>query len=91
MIYYPLIMAKNKSGYRDCYCPSCGHETYFDGNTCQCCHQTFTDFELTNKVESMQRIGKREFLCDSCLFDWRTSCTKAGRPNIRYCTDYKPR
>ena len=33
--------------------------------------------------------GEREFLCDSCRYDYGTACTRPERPNARVCPDYK--
>ena len=69
----------------------CDRETYFDGNTCRCCHFTFSDWELTHNTVMYQRVNPNEYLCDSCIFDWRTSCHTPNRPNITFCLEYKKR
>lgn len=32
-----------------------------------------------------------EFLCDHCLYDHPSACTRPERPNAVKCPDYKPR
>ena len=73
----------------DRYCPNCERETYFDGNTCRCCHFTFTAWELEHKTATYQRVNPNEYLCDSCMFDWRSSCRVSERPNVTFCLKYK--
>ena len=30
-----------------------------------------------------------EFLCDTCLYDHGSACTRPERPNARRCPDYR--
>ncbi|MEJ2739415.1 MAG: hypothetical protein P8105_06270 [Dehalococcoidia bacterium] len=36
-------------------------------------------------------FGKREFLCDTCKWDWRGACRHQERPNAVWCEDYEKR
>lgn len=38
-----------------------------------------------------QRGGGSEFLCDTCMFDHGSACTRPERPNARRCPDYRRR
>jgi len=82
---------KVEKGYEDRYCPKCQKETYFDGNECQCCHFTFSEVELEQKQELIPRLAKGEYLCDTCMYDWRSACHRPERPNAIFCLDYQTR
>ncbi len=32
-----------------------------------------------------------EFLCDNCMYDHPSACTRSQRPNAIKCPDYKPK
>lgn len=32
-----------------------------------------------------------EFLCDNCVYDHPSACTRPQRPNAIKCPDYRPR
>jgi hypothetical protein len=71
------------------YCPYCERETYFSGNTCRCCHFNFSEWELTHNSIIHPVIKHVEYLCDSCVYDWRASCQVPERPNVPFCAKYK--
>jgi hypothetical protein len=44
---------------------------------------------LRQRMEQINAPGK--FLCDSCRYDYGTSCHRAGRPNVAKCPEYRRR
>jgi hypothetical protein len=36
-------------------------------------------------------FGKKDFLCDTCKWDWRAACHNPDRPNATSCKDYQKR
>jgi hypothetical protein len=71
------------------YCPYCERETYFNGNTCRCCHFNFSEWELAHKSVIHPVVKSVEYLCDSCVYDWRASCQVPERPTVTFCSKYK--
>lgn len=37
------------------------------------------------------KIGLGAILCDTCMYDYGTACTKKDRPNATVCGDYRKR
>ncbi len=70
-------------------CPYCERETYFNGNTCRCCHFNFSEWELAHKFVIRPVVKYVEYLCDSCVYDWRASCQVPERPTVTLCSKYK--
>jgi hypothetical protein len=73
----------------DRYCPHCKRETYFNGNTCRCCHFNFSEWELAHNSLIHPMVKPAEYLCDSCVYDWRASCQVPERPTVKLCSKYK--
>jgi hypothetical protein len=45
--------------------------------------------KLKKKIKKL--FGGSEFLCDTCLYDYRGACSRPERPNATECPDYKKR
>jgi hypothetical protein len=43
------------------------------------------------KVKINKALGRNIFLCDSCKWDWRSTCHRPERPNATWCPDYERR
>jgi hypothetical protein len=43
------------------------------------------------KVGVKKMLGMNIFLCDSCKWDWRSTCHNPARPNATWCPDYEKR
>ena len=43
------------------------------------------------KVKIKKALGMNIFLCDSCKWDWRSTCHRPDRPNATWCPDYERR
>jgi hypothetical protein len=43
------------------------------------------------KVKIKKALGMKVFLCDSCKWDWRSTCHNPERPNATWCPDYERR
>ena len=43
------------------------------------------------KVKIKRALGMKIFLCDSCKWDWRSTCHNPERPNATWCPDYERR
>ena len=48
-------MTEKEEPYQDRFCPNCRHETYFNANKCECCKNTFTDFELDKCAKALPK------------------------------------
>lgn len=47
-------------------------------------------------IERLRQIWLRlrcreEFLCDNCKYDYASACKNPQRPNVKKCTEYKPK
>jgi hypothetical protein len=59
-------------------------------------HASFLDWVDTQRgIHWIKRGGTylyrsaEGFLCDSCAFNWHSSCHNSKRPNVKECPDYK--
>ena len=43
------------------------------------------------KLKFKKAIGQNIFLCDSCKWDWRSTCHHPERPNATKCPYYEKR
>jgi hypothetical protein len=43
------------------------------------------------KTRLKRALGMKVFLCDSCKWNWRSSCHDPARPNATWCPDYEKR
>jgi hypothetical protein len=43
------------------------------------------------KVRLKQMLGMKIVICDSCKWNWRSSCHRPERPNATWCPDYEKR
>ncbi len=43
------------------------------------------------KIRLKRALGMKVFLCDSCKWNWRSSCHDPARPNATWCPDYEKR
>ena len=43
------------------------------------------------KVRLKQMLGMNILICDSCKWNWRSSCHRPERPNATWCPDYEKR
>jgi hypothetical protein len=39
----------------------------------------------------LDRLGLGKILCDTCMYDYGTACTRPERPNATVCPDYRRR
>jgi hypothetical protein len=43
------------------------------------------------KIKLKKMLGMNIILCDSCKWNWRSSCHDPARPNATWCPDYEKR
>ncbi len=43
------------------------------------------------KLRLKRVLGKNVILCDSCMWNWRSTCHNPDRPNATSCPDYRKR
>ena len=41
------------------------------------------------KVNLKRSLGMNTILCDTCKWNWRSSCHNSARPHATWCTEYK--
>ncbi|MFH1612895.1 MAG: hypothetical protein ABIB46_04120 [bacterium] len=47
--------------------------------------------KIFNKIQIFFKSKEKCFLCDTCMYDYRSSCNHSEKPNVVQCLDYKKR